>query len=118
MTRKMTGLIAAGSLAIGFVLGGAGTIAARDDATLDMADHMQSMTSTMSMMGPGSRDGMDADHMADTASMMDADHMADMASMMRGDSPMDPTASMGPDSSMSPDDHESHHASPNPEATP
>ncbi len=112
MTKRMTGLIAAGSLAIGIVLGGAGAIVARDNATPDMADHMQGMTSTMSMMGgAGSRDVM--------GSMMGADHMPGMASMMSmmgSGSPMSPTASMGPDSSMSPDDHESHHASPSPEA--
>jgi hypothetical protein len=112
MTRKMTGLIAAGSLAIGIVLGGAGAIVARDDATPDMANHMQGMTSMMSMMGAGSRDGM--------GSMMGADHMADVASMMSmmgAGSPMTPDASMGPDASMSPDEHKSHHVSPSPEAT-
>lgn len=111
MTRKITGSIAAGSLAIGIVLGGAGAIVARDNATPDRADHMQGMTSTMSMMGGQT---------ADMGSMMGADHMADMGSMMSmmgGDSPMRPTASMGPRASMSPDEHESHHASPSPAAT-
>ncbi len=112
MTRKLTGLIAAGSLAIGIVLGGAGAIVARDNATPDMANHMQGMTSLMSMMGAGSTDGM--------GSMMGAAHMADMASMMSmmgAGSPVTPNASMAPDASMSPEDHQSHHASPSPGAT-
>jgi hypothetical protein len=124
MTRKMTGLIAAGSLAIGIVLGGAGGIVARDNATPDMADHMQGMTSMMSMMGAGSRDGMGsmmgAESVDGMSSMMGADHMADMASMMSmmgAGSPMTPNASMAPDASMSPEDHRSHHASPSPAAT-
>ena len=96
MTRKMTGLIAAGSLAIGIAVGAAGTTVARDDAAPDMADHMRGMASMMSMMGAGATDGM--------GSMMGADHMADMASMEPG-------------ASMSPDDHASHHASPSPEPT-
>ena len=97
MTRKMTGLIAAGSLAIGIAVGAAGTTVARGDAAPDMADHMRGMASMMSMMG--------------------ADHMADMASMMGTDSPMTPNASMAPDASISPEDHLSHHASPSPGAT-
>ncbi len=109
MTTKITGLIAAGSLAIGIVVGAAGTNVARDNAAPDMADHVQGMTSMMSMMGAESMDGM--------GSMMGADDMDGMRSMMGGDSPMIPTASMGPESSMSPDDHESHHASPSPAAT-
>ena len=133
MTRKMTGLIAAGSLAIGIAVGAAGTTVARDDAAPDMADHMRGMASMMSMMGAGAMDGMGsmmgaghmadmmgADHMADMADMMGADHTADMASMMSmmgAGSPMTPNASMGPGASMSLDDHASHHASPSPEPT-
>jgi hypothetical protein len=124
MTRKTTGVIAAGSLAIGIVLGGAGAIVTRDNATPDMANHMQGMTSMMSMMGAGSTDGMGSMMGAGStdgmASMMGAGSMGDMASMMTmmgGDSPMTPDASMGPDASMSPDDHKSHHASPSPAAT-
>jgi hypothetical protein len=112
MTRKTTGLIAAGSLAIGIALGGAGAIVARDYATPDMANHTQGMTSRMSMMGAGS--------MGDMGSMMGAGSMGDMGSMMSmmgDDSPMTPSASMGPDASMSPQDHESHHVSPSPAAT-
>ena len=131
MTRKMTGLIAAGSLAIGIALGGAGAIVARDNAAPDMADHMRGMASMMSMMGAGATDGMGSmmgagsmdgmgSMMANMASMMGADHKADMASMMSmmgAGSPMTPNASMGPGASMSPDDHASHHASPSPDAT-
>jgi hypothetical protein len=109
MTTKTTGVIAAGFLAIGIVVGAAGTILARDDAAPDMADRMRDMTS---MMGAGPMEGM--------SSMMGADHMADMASMMSmmgGGSPMTPNASMTPGASMSPDEHESHHASPSPETT-
>jgi hypothetical protein len=112
MTTKITGVIAAGFLAIGIVVGAAGTIVARDNAAPDMASHMQGMTSMMSMMGAGSRDGM--------GSMMGPDHMADMASMMSmmgAGSPMTPNASMAPDASMSPEDHRSHHASRSPAAT-
>lgn len=100
MTTKVTGVIAAGFLAIGMVVGAAGTIVSRDDAAPDMAGHMRDITSMMSMMGAGSMDDM-----------------ASMMSMMGGDTPMNPRASMGPDASMSPDEHGPHHASPSPEAT-
>lgn len=100
MTIKTTGLIAAGFLAIGIAVGAAGTTVAQEDQAPDMAGHMRDMTSMMSMMGAGSMDDM-----------------ASMMSMMGGGSPMNPSASMGPAASMSTDDHESHHASPSPEAT-
>lgn len=94
MTTKSTGVIAAGFLAIGIVVGTAGTIVARDDAAPDMAGHRRG-----SLMGGGSMDGIS------------------MMSMMGGGSPMRPSTSMGPDASMSPEDHESHHMSPSPAAT-
>ena len=97
MTWKMTGLIAAGSLAIGLTIGAASTIVAKDDASSEMADHMRGMTSMMSMMG--------------------TDSMADMGSMMGAGSPMGPGSSMSPLSSMSPGDHGAHHASPSPAPT-
>jgi hypothetical protein len=109
MTRKMTGLIAAGSLAIGIALGGVGAIVARDNATPDMAYHTQGMTSMMSTIGGGS--------MGDMGSMVGGGSMGDMGSMMGGGLPMTPDASMGPDASMSPDEHKSHHIAPSPEAT-
>ena len=51
MTTKTTGVIAAGFLAIGMVVGAAGTIVARDDAAPHMAGDMRGMSSMMSMMG-------------------------------------------------------------------
>lgn len=39
MTTRLTGAIAAGSLAIGLGLGAASDIVARDDAASDIADH-------------------------------------------------------------------------------
>lgn len=124
MTTKTTGVIAAGFLAIGIVVGAAGTNVARDNAVPEMADHMRGMTSMMTMMGAGSTDGMrsmmSAEFMDAMPSMLGADHMADMASMMSmmgAGSPMTPNASMAPAASMSPEDHRSHHAWPSPAAT-
>ena len=79
MTRKMTGLIAAGSLAIGIAVGAAGTTVARDDAAPDMADHMRGMASMMSMMGAGSPMTPNAS-MAPDASMSPQDHGSHHAS--------------------------------------
>lgn len=100
MTNKITGVIAAGSLAIGLTIGAASTIVAKDDASSEMADHMRGMTSMLSMMG--------TDSMADMGSMM---------SMMGAGSSMGPGSSMSPLSSMSPGDHGAHHASPSPAPT-
>lgn len=106
MTTKLTGVTAAGLLAIGIVIGGAGTIVARDDAPVDLADHMRDMAGMM-----------DGHSMGDMAAMMStpgmADHMRDMGVPMGGnDAPMRPNASMEPGSWMSPGEHESHHALP------
>ncbi len=91
MTTRFGAAIAAGFLAIGILVGAAGTIVIRDATT---PEHMADMRGMMSMMGP---DGM--------------------TQMMGSDMPMGPGASMGPDASMSPQEHESHHATPSPEAT-
>jgi predicted DNA repair protein MutK len=109
MTTKIIGVIAAGFLAIGIVVGAAATIVARDDASTHMADQMRGTTS---MMGAGSMDGMPS--MMGAGSM---DGMPSMMSLMGTGSPMTPSASMRPDASMSPGDHESHHASPDPVPT-
>lgn len=100
MTNKITGVIAAGSLAIGLTIGAASTIVAKDDASSEMADHMRGMTSMMSMMG--------TDSMADMGAMM---------SMMGAGSPMGSASPMVPGRSTSPGDHGAHHASPNPVPT-
>jgi hypothetical protein len=108
MTTRIGAAIAAGSLAVGILVGAAGTIVARDATTTDLADHMRGLTASAGSMG----------HMAGMMSMMDGSHMAGMMSMMDGaGSSMMPNASMAPDASTSPEDHVEHHASPSPAAT-
>jgi len=91
MTTRIGAAIAAGFLAVGVLLGAAGTVVVRDGTTTDMTDHMRSMSGTMSAGSMG--------------------NMAGMMSMMGG------ASMMGPNASMSPGDHESHHASRSPAAT-
>jgi hypothetical protein len=97
MTTRIGAAIAAGFLALGILVGAAGTIVVRDATSTDMGDHMRDMSASAGSMG----------NMAGMMSMMGGD----MSGMMGGGSPM------GPDASMSPGEHESHHATPSPEAT-
>lgn len=99
MTPRFGAAIAAGFLAVGTLVGAAGTIVVRDATTPDVGDHMRDMPAMMSMMGS---DGM--------SGMMGSDGMM-------GGSPMSPGASMAPNAPMTPDEHGSHHASPSPAAT-
>lgn len=87
MTTTTRAAAAAGLLAIGILVGAAGTIVARDATS---TDHMRDLSGMMSMMGAGDMSGM--------------------MSMMGG-------SAMGPKASMTRGDHESHHATPSPEAT-
>ena len=95
MTTRIGAAIAAGSLAVGILVGAAGTIVVRDATTTDLADHMRDMSASAGSMGS----------MAEMMSMMGGGDMAGMMSMM------------GPNASMTPGDHGSHHATPSPEAT-
>ena len=54
MTTRIGAAFAAGFLAIGILIGAAGTIVLRDATTTDLADHMRDMTGMMggSPMGP------------------------------------------------------------------
>jgi hypothetical protein len=94
MTTRIGAAIAAGFLAIGILVGAAGTIVIGDAAD---PDHMSDMAG---MMANGDRAGM--------MSMMGDGHMD---AMMGAGSPMSPGASM------SPDEHGSHHVTASPEAT-
>ncbi len=96
MTTRIGAAIAAGFLAIGILVGAAGTIVIRDATASDHMADMAEMAGMMSMMGGG--------------------HMGDMMSMMGG-LPMGPGSSIAPGASMMPDQHESHHGAPSPEAT-
>ena len=89
MTTRIGAAIAAGFLAVGILVGAAGTIVVRDATTTDFADHMRDMSASAGSMGS----------------------MAGMMSMMGSGSPM------GSDAWMTPGEHESHHAIPSPEAT-
>ena len=91
MTTRIGAAVAAGFLAIGILVGAAGTIVVRDATTPEFDAHMGGMAGMMSMMGAG-----------DVAGMM---------SMMGAGFPMPP------DGSMEPGEHESHHAMPSPAAT-
>jgi hypothetical protein len=95
MTTRIGAAIAAGFLAIGILVGAAGTIVVRDATTTDLADHMRAMSASAGFMGS----------MAGMMSMMGGD----MSGMMGG-------SPMGPNASLTPGDHESHHAGPSPEA--
>lgn len=101
MTTRIGAAVAAGFLAIGILVGAAGTIVVRDATTTDFAAHMADMSASSGSMGS----------MAGMMSMMRAGDMAGMMSMMGSGSPM------SPDASMTPGEHESHHAMPSPEAT-
>ncbi|MEX2182900.1 MAG: hypothetical protein WEC14_00490 [Chloroflexota bacterium] len=92
MTPRLVGGIAVTTLAIGVLIGAAGTVVVRDATTTDLARHLGDMTASAGSMGS----------MAGMAGMM---------SMMGGGSPM------GPNALMTPGDHESHHATPSPAAT-
>jgi hypothetical protein len=109
MTTRISAAIAAGFLAIGILVGTAGTIVVRDATTTDLVDHMRGMTASAGSMGgmAGMMSKMGGGDMAEMMSMMSADGMAGMM----GGSPM------GPNASIAPGDHESHHATPSPEAT-
>ena len=89
MTTRIDASVAAGFLAVGILVGAAGTIVVGEAARTDLAEHMRDMTASADAMGD----------------------MAGMMSMMGGGSPMNPGAWM------SPGDHQSHHAMPSPEAT-
>jgi hypothetical protein len=97
MTPRIGAAVAAGFLAVGILVGAAGTIVVRDATTTDLADHMRDMTASAGSMGS----------MAVMMSMMGA---GDMAGMMGG-------SGMGPIPWMTPGDHWSHHATPSPETT-
>ncbi len=101
MTTRVGAAVAAGFLAVGILVGAAGTIVVRDATTTDLADHMRDMSASAGSMGS----------MAGMMSMMGAGDMARMMSMMGAGLPM------SPDASMTPGDHESHHATPSPDAT-
>ena len=89
MTTRIGAAVAAGFLAVGILVGAAGTIVVRDATTTDFADHMRGMSASAGSMGS----------------------MAGMMSMMGSGSPM------SPDAWMTPGEHESHHAIPSPDAT-
>ena len=89
MTTRVGAAIAASFLALGILVGAAGTIVVRDATTTDVADHMRDMSASAGAMGS----------------------MVGMMSMMGSGSPM------GPNTSMTPGYHESHHATSSPEAT-
>jgi hypothetical protein len=120
MTTKSVAPIAAGFLALGILVGAAGTIVVRDATTTDFADQMRGMTASAGSMGSmgGMTSMMAGGDMAGMMSMMGDGHLAEMPSMM-GDagSPMMPDASTAPDVSTSPEDHREHHTSPSPAAT-
>jgi len=101
MTTRIDASVAAGFLAVGILVGAAGTIVVGEAARTDLAEHMRDMTASADAMGD----------MAGMMSMMGGGDMAGMMSMMGGGSPMNPGAWM------SPGDHQSHHAMPSPEAT-
>ena len=87
MTFRIGAAIAAGFLAIGILVGAAGSIVIRDATAPGLADHMRDAAPMMSMMGGG-----------------------DLSTMMGG-------LPMGPNASMAPGDHESHHGTPSPRAS-
>lgn len=97
MTTRIGAAIAAGFLALGILVGAAGTIVVRDVTAPGMADHLRDMSASAGSMGS----------MAGMMSMMGGD----MSGMMGAGSPV------GPDASMAPGEHESHHATSTPEAT-
>lgn len=110
MTPRFGAAIAAGVLAVGILVGAAGTIVVRDATSPGLADHMRGMTAAADSMG----------HMAGMLSTMGGGHRAEMSSMMSmmgAGSSMMPDASMDPWASTSPEDHLQHHASPSPAAT-
>ena len=100
MTTRIGAAIAAGFLAIGILVGAAGTIVI-GDATA--SDHMSAMAGMSDMAGMRANGDM-----AGMMSMMGDGHME---AMMGAGSPMSPGASM------SPDEHGSHHLTATPEAT-
>jgi hypothetical protein len=91
MTTRIAATIAAGFLAVGILVGSAGTLILRDAGAPVIADHMGDMGGMMAMMGGGSMSG--------TGSMMG------------------PGSMMGTDSSLLPEDHRAHHAVPTPGAS-
>lgn len=101
MTIRVGAAVAAGFLALGIVVGAAGTIVVVDATGTDFDAHMGAMKESSGSMGS----------MAGMMSMMDAGDMAGMMSMMGSNS------QMRPDASMAPGEHGSHHAISSPEAT-
>jgi hypothetical protein len=101
LTSRIGTAVAAGVLAVGILVGAAGTIVVRDATTPDFADHMGDMSAQAGPMGS----------MAGMMSMMGNADMAGMMSMMGSGS------AMGPGASMTPNEHASHHLTPTPEAT-
>ncbi len=101
MTTRIGAAVAACFLALGILVGAAGTIVVRDATSTDIADHMRDMTASAGSMGS----------MAGMMSMMGGGDMAGMMSMMGSGSPM------SPDASMTPGEHGSHHAMPSPAVT-
>jgi hypothetical protein len=101
MTTRIGAAIAACFLALGILVGAAGTIVVRDATRTDVAAHMGDMSASAGSMGS----------MAGMMSMMGAGDVAGMMSMMGAGFPMPP------DGSMEPGEHESHHAMPSPAAT-
>jgi hypothetical protein len=89
MTTRIGPAAAAGFLVLGILVGATGMIVVRDATTTDLADHMRNSTAST---GP----------MVSFPGMMP----------MMGDG-----SRMNPNALMTPGDHESHHATPSPEAT-
>lgn len=101
MNNTIVGGIAAGFLAIGILVGAAGTFVVRDATTGDLVGNMTA--------------GMGSNMTGDMGSMMSM-----MSGSMMGQNGSIGPGMMAPGSStppMDPSDHDSHHALPSPQAT-
>jgi hypothetical protein len=69
MSNRIAAMTAAGFLAVGILVGAAGTLILRDGGAPVVADHMNDMSGLMAMMGTGSMMGTEA-------SLLPEDHRA------------------------------------------